>query len=927
MSTFSRSQKLKALRLAIIPTILVIAAALTTVTPAFAAVTLTKDGLANAEAASCVIDIDSLRDFSFTTSNSDVFSVKRNTSTYTTATIPNCDVYGVYIWGTPKKGVTNLEGYFDLVWDDALLDNAGKRHDLHARFSNIVVNWKYDPNVGAVSQQLLMISDSSIRLSADPEALIRWDSSSNSYKSKLESAWVNGTYYALGISCDVTFWNEDSSSLKYNLYAQDIDQPDRFTGNGYDSCSWKTAWAESFIPLSSYGTYHVEKNSTLEAKGSTIFGTTGTDSSEERRSAFVTLGTMAGSKSPLSFTWHGSGCCTRILQDWSYLLRTRVVNGVGGSIDVNTGSEVFIKSNESDTWNETGTIPKSDYLVTATPDSGYHIASIWVDNVRASDDQIAAGSVSLATIAKNHDVAVQFEKDADKTGDAILVKSSANTQVTDDNPCYSLENAQYGIYSDEACETAVGTLVTDASGTSNTVSLVAGTYYVKETSAPTGYALDTETYQVTVKEGETANVEVSDIPQGNPVDVAAQKVDADTAAASPQGSASLEGAEFALSYYAGYYEDGELPDEATRVWVLRTDAEGKAHLDEDHLVTGDDLYLFDGQPALPLGTIAITETKAPKGYLLPDASTRVQQVSTTSTEAVLSVFSIPDETNPTTADPVIRGGVSVKKTNRTGETALAGAVFSISNASEAAVVVGGESYQPGETCLTIESGEDGIASSAADALPYGSYTIVESKAPEGYLLDSSWTESFDIVDAGQLVDLTAKPAKNDRVTTTASLTATKVFDGSSQGRALEKDLFSFELLDEAGKVIQTKTNDENGEIAFATLVFDYQDAGKEFSYTIREVKGDDAQIVYDAHEEHVTISVQLDDDGALSARVTTDEDGIVFHNSTVAAVEMPLTGQAGLHGMLPAVLIALAAGGALAGRQYLKRDREGRRRR
>ena len=892
------------------------------------AITLTTDGLESAEAATCVIDIDSLRNFTFYTTNAEVFQAKKDTSTYSTTSLIDYEVSGVYIWGTPEKGPKTLPGYFELTWDDALLDNEGRRHDLHARFSNITVNWKHDPGVGEVSQQLLRITDNAIRINAEPEALIRWDSAEQAYKSRFTNAWVDGVFYALGVSCDVTFWNDDSSSLKYNLYAQDIDQPDRFTGNTLASCRYGTEWTESFSPSSMFSTFHVAENTSLFANRTTIYGTMETEGDSEKLSGFVSLGTMSGSSSPLSFTWKGSACSTRILQDWSYVLRTRVINAVGGTIYAKTDSEVEIKDNRDETWNETGMVPRSSYLVTATPDDGYHIHGMWLNGKRLSNDEIAAGSVSLPNISKDYYVSVMFVKDDPETGTVTLVKSSADSSVTDDNPCYSLEGAEYGVYSDQECEALVGTLETDSSGKTGDLSLIEGTYYVKETKAPTGYALDETVHEVAVSANDSATVEISDVPQGNPIDVMALKVDADTKKATPQGAATLAGAEFTVSYYAGYYEDDELPSSATRTWVIKTDADGKGHLDEGHLVSGDAFYLFDGNPGVPLGTISIRETKAPEGYALPQATaSNVQQIRSSSSDSTLSGFVEPSVKSPTESDPVIRGGVMVKKTNKTGETALAGAVFSITSENDEAVVVGGKQYAKGEACLSIMSGTDGIAGTAGDELPYGSYTIRETKAPEGYHIDETWSESFSIKKSGEIVDLTSHPLKNDRITTSVSLKAKKVFDGSSQGRTLEADMFSFELLDSDDKVIQTMSNDESGYAAFSTLVFDHQDAGKEYTYKIREVRGTDEEIVYDTHVEEVVVSLQLVDGDTLKATVKTDDDGIVFHNQTVGALDMPLTGREGLRNMVPGALTALVAGGTLVGRQATKRNKRRRRRR
>ena len=67
------------------------------------------------------------------------------------------------------------------------------------------------------------------------------------------------------------------------------------------------------------------------------------------------------------------------------------------------------------------------------------------------------------------------------TGFLTLTKKSANTSLTSENSCYSLEGATYGVYSDAGCSTQVTTLKTDASGDeknacSRPASLRAGTH-------------------------------------------------------------------------------------------------------------------------------------------------------------------------------------------------------------------------------------------------------------------------------------------------------------------------------------------------------------------------------------------------------------------------------------------------------------------
>lgn len=89
-------------------------------------------------------------------------------------------------------------------------------------------------------------------------------------------------------------------------------------------------------------------------------------------------------------------------------------------------------------------------------------------------------------------------------GHVSLKKTSANPSLTEGNGCYSLEGATYAVYSDAACTTQVGTLTTGADGSTNTIDVPAGTYYVRETQASKGYYLCTETHSVTVGVGQTA---------------------------------------------------------------------------------------------------------------------------------------------------------------------------------------------------------------------------------------------------------------------------------------------------------------------------------------------------------------------------------------------------------------------------------------
>ncbi|MDY6304804.1 MAG: SpaA isopeptide-forming pilin-related protein, partial [Oribacterium sp.] len=96
------------------------------------------------------------------------------------------------------------------------------------------------------------------------------------------------------------------------------------------------------------------------------------------------------------------------------------------------------------------------------------------------------------------------------SGSGKLVKQSANPDITNGNSYYTLGGAEYAVYSDQALTKSVGVLKTDKNGTSNTLSLDAGTYYVKETKAPNGFKLDSTVHSMAIKENETTTLTVKD---------------------------------------------------------------------------------------------------------------------------------------------------------------------------------------------------------------------------------------------------------------------------------------------------------------------------------------------------------------------------------------------------------------------------------
>ncbi|MDO4289951.1 MAG: VaFE repeat-containing surface-anchored protein [Eggerthellaceae bacterium] len=353
-------------------------------------------------------------------------------------------------------------------------------------------------------------------------------------------------------------------------------------------------------------------------------------------------------------------------------------------------------------------------------------------------------------------------------------KASAVADITDGNACYTLAGAAYNVYDLDGNLRC--TLTTDETGRACSELLPTGDYRVQEASAPDGYLLDETSYEAHVSTGETTLVTTQESPLVERQNLAVAKIDADTALAQPQGDAALANAEFTYRYYDGYYEtaeEAEASGAAARTWVMRTNEAGETSIfraDEGFLVSGDELYRDQsGNIVVPLGTLVIQETKAPDGYLLASGAPVVVQLRQSGAE-VVRTKSLPDRATSSgekavgVKESVVRGGATVEKRDAAtrsldplGGASLDPTTFAVANAGTRAVVVGGITYEPGAVVLTIAT-ENGVASTAADALPYGTYEIRETATGAGYELIDTQPRTFSIRENGQMVVFDAENA-------------------------------------------------------------------------------------------------------------------------------------------------------------------------
>ncbi|WP_146737708.1 SpaA isopeptide-forming pilin-related protein [Bacillus tropicus] len=330
----------------------------------------------------------------------------------------------------------------------------------------------------------------------------------------------------------------------------------------------------------------------------------------------------------------------------------------------------------------------------------------------------------------------------------------------------------------------VETLRTDKTGKVISQKLEPGTYTLKETKAPQGYKLLKEEIEVVVEANKVVQVQVENAKELGSLQVI--KKDAESGKV-------LEGAEFKLKNEAGQV------------------------VGETKTTNKDGVVKFEN---LVPGKYTLEETKAPEGYKAVEVTVEVSVV----------------------ANEVVKQEVMNEKLTGQFEIVKVDAEDKAKVLSDAEFEV----YKGGKKVETLRTDKTGKVIS--QKLEPGTYTLKETKAPQGYKLLKEEIEV--VVEANKVVQVQVENAKE-----LGSLQVIK--KDAESGKVLEGA--EFKLKNEAGQVVgETKTTNKDGVVKFENLV-----PGK---YTLEETKAPEG---YKAVE--VTVEVNVVANEVVKQEVTNEK--------------------------------------------------------
>ena len=334
--------------------------------------------------------------------------------------------------------------------------------------------------------------------------------------------------------------------------------------------------------------------------------------------------------------------------------------------------------------------------------------------------------------------------------------------------------------------------------------------------------------------------------------------------------------------------------------VTELDASGRPAGQAETLSTDSNGLITIVEEISQAKILLIEETQAPSGYMLDEEPWKWCYVLV---PVGMSAGSVPDE-----LEMLLGCGVTVVTAGSYAEDVVANepaAVIIAKQNADGEPLFGAEFELKTADGTMIEPDEDAVAGTTKySGLTAGSYTLRETKAPAGYVLGGENVWTFTVAADGS-VSLPADAAYtllsldgNRLIVTNESLSTSAQFSGSKilTGKPLEAGAFSFELVDAAGNALQSVQNGADGSFSFEPITYTLKDAGKTFTYTVKENAGSEPGMAYDDTVYTVTVNVAYDGSNTLTATASANASALDFANAFSANDALTLTARKTVNG-------------------------------
>ncbi|WP_111938165.1 SpaA isopeptide-forming pilin-related protein [Clostridium paraputrificum] len=646
----------------------------------------------------------------------------------------------------------------------------------------------------------------------------------------------------------------NGSSINGQLFASSLHQE-----GGFELHNFTSRWNWE---LDSKGSIEIEKvdskNSSIKLAGA-VFEVY--DSEENLKG---TIKTNSQGKGSLGNLEYGEYTLVEKIAPLGYVLSsdriTVNVNSEGITYKTITNTKILGKINilKVDSADENIKLPGAVFEVKDS--EGTVVDTITTDeNGVGTSKELPYGSYTVAEVSAPSGYELSGESKnvtIDSNGQTIgltfknskLLGSIAIEKVDSEDSEIKLKGAEFKVLNSDGEE--VGNIVTGEDGKGSLGSLPYGEYIVIETKAPDGYELSLDLVVVEVNSKAVVYKTITNTKILGKINIL--KVD------SADENIKLPGAVFEVKDSQG-----------TVVDTITTDENGVGTSKE-----------------LPYGSYTVAEVSAPSGYELSGES---KDVTIDSNGQIIEL---------TFKNSKLLGSIAIEKVDsEDSEIKLKGAEFKVLNSD-------------GEEVGNIVTGEDGKGS--LGSLPYGEYTVIETKAPDGYEL------SLDLV----VVEVNSKAVVYKTITNTKILGKINILKVDSADEGVKLPGAVFEVKDSQGTVVDTITTDENGvgtskelpygsyTVAEVSAPSGYELSGESKNVTIdsngqtialtfenTKILGKISILKVDSADENIKLPGAVfevkDSQGTVVDTITTDENGVgtskelPYGSYTVAEVSAP----------------------------------------